>query len=62
MERDGLGFGEVGDAAELVGVLASTYVEEVMGLLVERIPDASHWVQNDAPDRVNELLIEYLLT
>jgi epoxide hydrolase 4 len=29
-------------------------------LRVERIPDASHWVQNDAPERVNELLIEFL--
>jgi len=23
------------------------------------LPEASHWVQNDAPDRVNELLIEF---
>jgi epoxide hydrolase 4 len=29
-------------------------------LRVERIPDASHWVQNDAPERVNELMIEFL--
>jgi pimeloyl-ACP methyl ester carboxylesterase len=29
-------------------------------LCVERIPDASHWVQNDAPERVNELMIEFL--
>jgi pimeloyl-ACP methyl ester carboxylesterase len=29
-------------------------------LRVERIPDASHWVQNDAPERVNELIIEFL--
>jgi epoxide hydrolase 4 len=27
---------------------------------VERLPDASHWVQNDAPERVNELLIDFL--
>ncbi len=27
---------------------------------VERLPDASHWVQNDAPERVNELLINFL--
>jgi epoxide hydrolase 4 len=27
---------------------------------VERLPDASHWVQNDDPRRVNELLIEFL--
>jgi len=29
-------------------------------LRVERIPDASHWVQADAPQRVNELLVEFL--
>ena len=27
---------------------------------VERIPDASHWVQNDTPQRVNELILEFL--
>lgn len=27
---------------------------------VERISDASHWVQHEAPERVNELLIEFL--
>jgi pimeloyl-ACP methyl ester carboxylesterase len=27
---------------------------------VERLPDASHWVQNDAPERVNELLVDFL--
>ncbi|MFI5180737.1 MAG: alpha/beta fold hydrolase [Thermoanaerobaculia bacterium] len=26
---------------------------------VERIPEASHWVQADAPERVNELLIRF---
>jgi epoxide hydrolase 4 len=29
-------------------------------LRMERIPNASHWVQNDAPERVNELMIEFL--
>jgi pimeloyl-ACP methyl ester carboxylesterase len=28
----------------------------------EWIPDATHWVQHDAPERVNELLIEFLRT
>jgi pimeloyl-ACP methyl ester carboxylesterase len=28
----------------------------------ERIEDASHWLQLDAPDRVNELLLEFLTT
>jgi len=32
----------------------------VPGIRVERIPDASHWVQNDAPERVNELLVGFL--
>jgi pimeloyl-ACP methyl ester carboxylesterase len=27
---------------------------------VERIPEASHWVQADAPERVNELLLAFL--
>lgn len=26
---------------------------------VEHIPDASHWVQNAAPERVNELLLAF---
>lgn len=26
---------------------------------VLRIPDASHWVQNDAPERVNEVLLDF---
>ena len=29
-------------------------------LTVERIPEASHWVQSDAPARVNDLLIRFL--
>lgn len=32
----------------------------VPNLRVERLPEASHWVQNDAPERVNELLVEFL--
>ncbi len=27
---------------------------------VERLPDASHWVQNDRPERVNQLLLAFL--
>lgn len=27
---------------------------------VVRLPDASHWVQNDQPERVNELLLDFL--
>jgi pimeloyl-ACP methyl ester carboxylesterase len=32
----------------------------VPDLTIERIPDASHWVQADAPGLVNELLIRFL--
>jgi pimeloyl-ACP methyl ester carboxylesterase len=32
----------------------------VRDVRVERIPGASHWVQADAPDRVNELLLAFL--
>jgi epoxide hydrolase 4 len=32
----------------------------VPNLQVVRIPNASHWVQNDAPARVNELLLDFL--
>jgi pimeloyl-ACP methyl ester carboxylesterase len=34
--------------------------EWVPNLRIERIPDASHWVQSDAPARVNELLLQFL--
>ena len=32
----------------------------VPDIRVERLPDASHWVQSDAPERVSELLVEHL--
>jgi pimeloyl-ACP methyl ester carboxylesterase len=32
----------------------------VPNLRVEHLPDASHWVQNDCPERVNRLLIDFL--
>ena len=31
----------------------------VPDVTVERIPEASHWVQADAPERVNELLVRF---
>jgi epoxide hydrolase 4 len=34
--------------------------EWVPNLTVHYLPDASHWVQNDAPEAVNRLLIEFL--
>jgi pimeloyl-ACP methyl ester carboxylesterase len=32
----------------------------VPGIRIERLPGVSHWIQNDAPERVNELLVEFL--
>jgi pimeloyl-ACP methyl ester carboxylesterase len=32
----------------------------VRDIQIERLPEASHWVQNDAPERVNELLEAFL--
>jgi pimeloyl-ACP methyl ester carboxylesterase len=32
----------------------------VPNLRMERILDATHWVQHDAPERVNELLIDFM--
>lgn len=32
----------------------------VRNLRIERLPDASHWVEHDAPERVNELLVGFL--
>ncbi|HTU90861.1 MAG TPA: alpha/beta fold hydrolase [Gemmataceae bacterium] len=32
----------------------------VPNLRVVRFPDASHWVQNDAPERVNRLMVDFL--
>jgi len=32
----------------------------VPNLRLERLPDASHWVQNDAPEEVNRLLLEFI--
>ncbi len=40
--------------------LAEPSPEWVRDVRVERIPDASHWVQCDRPERVNELLLEFL--
>jgi pimeloyl-ACP methyl ester carboxylesterase len=32
----------------------------VPDLRIERIRDASHWVQNEIPEKVNRLLVEFL--
>jgi pimeloyl-ACP methyl ester carboxylesterase len=33
----------------------------VSDVRIERLPEASHWVQNDAPQQVNDLLLDFLL-
>ena len=40
--------------------LAEPAPEWVPNVRMERIPEATHWVQHDAPERVNELLIDFL--
>jgi epoxide hydrolase 4 len=41
--------------------LAEPHHEDVPNLdRVERLPDASHWVHHDEPERVNELLVDFL--
>ena len=44
----------------LGGELAEPEPKWVSDVHVERLPKASHWVQNDAPERVNELLTGFL--
>src|SRR5262249_26873102 len=40
--------------------LATPDPERVPHARVERVPRATHWVQHDAPERVNELLLEFI--
>ncbi len=40
--------------------LADPPAEWVTDARVERIPDASHWVQSDTPDKVNRLLLHFM--
>lgn len=50
-----------GERDRALGVELSEGLERwVPDIRVERLPDASHWVQNDAPERVNALLLEFL--
>jgi epoxide hydrolase 4 len=39
--------------------LAEPLPQWVPNVRVERLPEATHWVQHDAPERVNELLVEF---
>ena len=50
-----------GEQDRYLGVNFTTGLERwVRDLRVEHTPDASHWVQNDAPDRVNGLMLHFL--
>jgi pimeloyl-ACP methyl ester carboxylesterase len=50
-----------GERDRALGTELTEGLEEwVPDLRIERLPEASHWVQNDAPERVNELLIGFL--
>ncbi|GGN92706.1 alpha/beta fold hydrolase [Haloarcula pellucida] len=50
-----------GEQDDALDVRLSEGLEEwVSDLRVERLPDASHWVQFDAPDRVTEELLAHL--
>jgi pimeloyl-ACP methyl ester carboxylesterase len=50
-----------GEQDSYLGVKLTEGLEEwVPRVRVERIPDASHWVQADAPDLVNRLMIDFL--
>ena len=50
-----------GDADPHLGpALATPSRKLVPGAHVEMIPGASHWVQHDAPERVNEALVAFL--
>lgn len=50
-----------GEQDRALGVQLTEGLEQwAPNIRVERIPDASHWVQNDAPARVNELMLGFL--
>lgn len=40
--------------------MADAHEDLVTNLTVKHIPDCSHWVQQDLPDKVNELMKEFL--
>ncbi len=40
--------------------LAEPEARWVKDVRVEHLPEATHWVQHDDPERVNELLLEFL--
>jgi epoxide hydrolase 4 len=49
-----------GERDRYLGVRLTERLEGwVPDLRVERLPEASHWVQSDAPEQVNQLLVEF---
>jgi pimeloyl-ACP methyl ester carboxylesterase len=44
----------------LLPAMAQCDARLVPHVRLERVPDASHWVHLDQPERVNALLIEFL--
>jgi pimeloyl-ACP methyl ester carboxylesterase len=59
IEADTLVIWGMDDRALGPGLLVGLDVH-VAHLRIERIPDASHWVAQDAPERVNALLLDFL--
>lgn len=52
-----------GDQDFALGIGLTEGLEQwVPGIRVEHLSDASHWVQNDQPERVNALMVEFLGT
>ncbi len=50
-----------GDRDPYLGVWFTRGLERwVPGIRVERFADASHWLQNDIPERINRALVEFL--
>jgi pimeloyl-ACP methyl ester carboxylesterase len=50
-----------GERDRYLGIRLTEGLDEwVTNLRIERLPNSSHWVQNDAPEQVNELLIQFL--
>jgi pimeloyl-ACP methyl ester carboxylesterase len=50
-----------GERDRYLGVPLTEGLEQwVSNVRVERIPEASHWVQIDAPDQVNQLMLDFL--
>jgi pimeloyl-ACP methyl ester carboxylesterase len=54
------GYGGVDWVAERVEMPIYRAMRYVRNLTVKRLPGVSHWVQQDAPQMVNELLQEFL--